>query len=65
MPNWEVVVYDMWLTDEDDECLGTSNRVMACWRIEGRTESEAFREAAADVRILGHEVAYWTMREVE
>lgn len=64
MPNWEVVVYGVWPTDVDGEALH-SDRVIVHWRIEGRTESEAFREAAADVQILGHEVADWTMTEVE
>ena len=63
MPSWEVVVYGVWPNDEDVEAP-CSNRVMARWCIEDQIESEAFREAAADVQTLGHEVADWTMKEI-
>jgi hypothetical protein len=59
MTDWEVVVYGGW-SDEDNDGPG---RVIACWVIEDRTESEAFREAAADVQVLGSQVTDWTMEE--
>ena len=49
MESWIVRAYDK------------KNKVIDCWVIENRTESQAMNEASADIQKLGADVDDWTM----